>query len=93
MKGELYNDCWNICQSGEKISFRMKNNIPINQSNIDRGLNEGDVVEITADRTSGNLSFSVNGISCGFASSALPKNEELYPIVILYEQGLSVEIV
>ena len=93
MKGELYNDCWSIYQSGEKISFRMKNNIPINQSNIDRGLNEGDVVEITADRTSGNLSFSVNGISCGFASSALPKNEELYPIVILYEQGLSVEIV
>ena len=51
------------------------------------------MVEITADRTSGNLSFSVNGISCGFASSALPKNEELYPIVILYEHGLSVEIV
>ena len=93
MKGELYKDCWSICQDGEKISFRMKNNIPIKQSNTDRGLNEGDFVEITADRTSGNLSFSVNGINCGFASSALPKSEELYPIVILYEQGLSVEIV
>ena len=93
IKGNLYNDSWNIYQNREKISFNMKNKNIVNCNEIIKGLNEGDIVEVIADRSSGNLSFCVNDINCGFTSSELPKEETLYPIVILYEQDLSVEIV
>ena len=71
----------------------MKNNNILNYNQINKGLDEGDIVEVIADRGTGNLSFCVNDINCGFSSSDLPKEEILYPIVILYEQDLSVEIV
>ena len=71
----------------------MKNKNIVNCNEIIKGLNEGDIVEVIADRSSGILSFCVNDINCGFASSELPKEETLYPIVILFEQDLSVEIV
>ena len=41
----------------------------------------------------GNLSFTINDINYGLACSNIPKEDILYPTVVLYEQGLSVEIV
>ncbi len=56
-------------------------------------LKEGDIIEVIVDRTKGNLSFSLNDTNLGIACSTIPKEDELYPTIILYENGLSVEII
>ena len=45
------------------------------------------------DRKLGNLYFSINNINYGIACSNIPKEDELYPTVVLYEKDLDVEIV
>ena len=62
-------------------------------SSFKEDLKEGDIIEVIVDRKLGNLSFSINDINYGIACSNIPKNEELYPTILLFEQGLSVEIV
>ena len=52
-----------------------------------------DVVEVIVDRNLGNLSFAVNGTNYGIACSNIPKNDILYPTIILYDQNLQVELV
>ena len=56
-------------------------------------LNKGDVVEVIVDRKLGHLSFSVNKENFGIAFSEIPKDETLYPIVIIYNQNQIVEII
>ena len=91
-KGNLYNECWSIFSAHSKIAIQMKvKNSNYNNQNII--LKEGDIIEIIVDRKLGNLSFAINDINCGIACSTIPKDEELYPTIILYEQNLSVEII
>lgn len=45
------------------------------------------------DRILGNLSFAVNDVDYGIAFSQIPKEDILYPTIIIYDQNLSVEII
>ena len=56
-------------------------------------MKEEDIVEVIVDRQLGNLSFSINGSNYGIACSEIPKEDDLYPTVTLYDQNLAVEIV
>ena len=56
-------------------------------------LNKGDIIEVIADRKLGNLSFSVNDENYGIACSEIPKEDTLYPIVMINDQNQIVEIV
>ena len=92
IKGDYYNDCWSIFKYASKIALEMKNK-QSNYNNHNECLKEGDIVEVILDRKIGNLSFAVNDVNFGLACSNIPKEETLYPTIVLYEQGISVEIV
>ena len=90
----LYNECWNIYSRGgdSKIQLYLKNKSSgYNNQNIN--LKKDDIIEVIVDRKLGNLSFAVNGFNCGIACSTIPKEDILFPTIVLYEQGISVEIV
>ena len=70
----------------------MKNNIS-DYNNHKEDFKEGDIIEVIVDRKNGNLSFAINDVNYGIACSDIPKNDILFPTIVLYEQGNSVEIV
>ena len=51
------------------------------------------IIEVIIDRKLGNLSFALNDVNYGIACSEIPKDEELFPTVVLYEKGLEVELI
>ena len=61
--------------------------------NLNINIKKGDIIEVIVDRKLGNISYSINVINYGLAFQDIPKEDILYPTVVLYEQGLSVEIV
>ena len=65
----------------------------IDYNNHKDNIKVGDIIEIIVNRKLGNLSYSINDINFGIACTNIPKEDILYPTVLLYEQGLSVEIV
>ena len=75
-----------------KYKLQIKNN-RINYNNLNESSKEGDIIEVIVDRKLGNLSFSLNDINYGIACSTIPRDDILYPTIVLYEKGLSVEIV
>jgi len=93
-KGDLYNECWSICRSRDesKIELQMKDN-ESNYNNHNEDFKEGDIIEVIVDRKKGNLSFAINDVNFGIACSDIPKNDILFPTIVLYEKGTSVEIV
>ena len=56
-------------------------------------LNKGDIIEVIVDRKLGNLSFTINGENYGIACSEIPKEDTLYPIVMIHDENQIVEIV
>ena len=62
-------------------------------NNHNEDIKDGDIIEVIVDRKLGNLSFAINDINYGIACSTIPKEDTLYPTIVLYEQGLSVEII
>jgi len=92
-KSELYNECWSIFRCNTKVQLCLKNNKNINYNNHNDIIKEGDIIEVIVDRKNGNLSFSLNDINYGIACSTIPKDDILYPTVVLFDQGLSVELV
>ena len=90
--GNLYDECWSICSNGSKVGLYNKNS-SLNYNNLNDNIKKGDIIEVIVDRKSGNLSFAINNINHGIACSNIPKEDILYPTVVFYEQGLSVEIV
>ena len=89
----LYDECWSIFSySNSKIYLQMKDN-SLNYNNQNITLKKDDIIEVIVDRKLGNLSFAVNGVNCGIACSTIPKDDILYPTVVLFEQGISVEII
>mgnify|MGYP002627518504 FL=1 len=65
----------------------------LDYNNHQEKIKEGDIIEVIVDRIKGNLSFAINDVNYGIACSDIPKEQELYPSVLLYEQGLSVELI
>ena len=92
MQGNLYDECWNICSMGNKVGLYNKKKSS-SYNNLSINIKKGDIIEVIVDRKLGNLSYSINGINYELACSEIPKDDILYPIIILFEQGLSVEIV
>ena len=86
----LYCNCWSFVSSDSKICLKSGNKIIYN--NHQGRLKKGDIVEVIVDRNLGNLSFAVNDINYGIACSQIPKDEILYPTVIIYDPSLSVEL-
>ena len=56
-------------------------------------MKEGDIIEVIVDRKIGNLSFAVNNVNFGIECSEIPKDDTLFPTVVLYEKGVEVELV
>ena len=91
-KGNLYNECWSIISSGSEIKLYLKEK-ELYYNNLKSTMKEGDIFEVIVDRKLGNLSFSVNNINYGIACSEIPKDDILFPTVVLYEPGIEVELV
>ena len=92
-QSQLYNECWSIFRCSKKVQLYLKNEQNSNYNNHYEVINEGDIIEVIVDRKKGNLSFAINNINYGIACSTIPKDDVLYPTILLYENGLSVEIV
>ena len=88
---DFYNKCWTFLSSNSQIIN--KSNGTSNYYKNKERLKKGDIVEVLVDRKIGNLSYAVNGLNYGLACSEIPKDDILFPIIILYDQELSVEIV
>ena len=87
------NECWCILSGTEsKVGLRIKGKA-LEYNNHNEQLKEGDIIEVIVDRKLGNLSFALNGTNFGIACSTIPKDDILYPTIVLYEQGQNVEIV
>jgi len=88
----LYNECWSLYSSRSESYYQMKEkNSKIN--NHKEKLKKNDIIEVIVDRKLGNLSFAINDINYGIACSNIPKEEILYPTVVIYQQNHIVEIV
>ena len=92
-KSELYNECWSIFRCDTRVQLYLKSIKKLNYNNHNDIIREGDIIEVIVDRKNGNLSYSLNDINYGIACSTIPKDDILYPTIVLYEQGLSVELV
>ena len=93
-KSNLYNECWSIYSNcGDSIIRLQLKDKDLNYDNHKEKLKEGDIIQVIVDRKKGSLSFAVNDADFGIACSTIPKEDELFPTVVLYEKGLKVEII
>ena len=88
----LYTECWSLFSSCSTVYLQMKGQ-STTYNNHNETLKKNDIIEVIVDRKLGNLSFAVNEINYGIACSNIPKEEALYPTIVIYEQNHSVEIV
>ena len=89
----LYDECWSIFRYQTRVQLCLKSGNNTVYNNHNEELKGGDIIEVIVDRKKGNLSFAVNGVNYGIACSTIPKDDILYPTIVLYEKELSVEIV
>ena len=83
--------CWSFISSQSALLLRSGSQT--SYFNHSGRLKKGDIAEVIVDWTLGNLSFAINGVNYGIACSEIPKEDILYPTVIIFDQNLSVEIV
>ena len=88
---EFHKKCWSFISSNSKVLLKSTNSTEYN--NHSGRLKKGDIVEVIVDRKLGNLSFSVNGNDYGIACNSIPKEDILYPTIILFDQNLQIELV
>ena len=91
-KGDLYQECWSLYSYCSTVYLQLKEQA-IQYNNHKEKLKKNDIIEVIVDRKLGNLSFAVNDINYGIACSNMPKEETLYPTILIYQQNHSVEIV
>ena len=89
-QGNLYSLCWSLICSISKICIKGKK---LEYNHLKGNLKKGDIVEVIIDRKLNNLSFSINGVNQGIACSQIPREDILYPTVIIYEQNHSIELI
>ena len=91
-KGSLYDESWSLYSNCTNSYYKIKEKgSKIN--NHKEKLKKNDIIEVIVDRKLGNLSFAINDINYGIACSNIPKEEILYPTVVIFEQNHIVEIV
>ena len=88
----FYMKSWTFICGQSMISIKSGGGTKYN-NNKPKTLNKGDIIEVIVDRKLGNLSFSVNDENYGIAYSEIPKEDTLYPIVMINDQNQIVEIV
>lgn len=59
---------------------------------VGKYVHTGDVVGVAIDVKSGNLSFTINGVSLGVAFEGIPLDEPLVPSVLIWFEGDRVEL-
>ena len=91
-KSNLYQKCWSLYSNCSIINLQLKEQ-SIEYNNHKEKLRKNDIIEVIVDRKLGNLSFAVNDINYGIAYSNIPKEETLYPTIVIYQQNHNVEIV
>ena len=84
-------NCWSFICGQSKLSI--KSEYETDYNNHSGKLKKGDIIEVIVDRKNGNLSFSVNDINYGIANCSIPKEDTLYPVVMINDQNQSIEIV
>ena len=87
-----YNDFWSFYSHLTNVSLNKKGSITNYKTNKEK-IKKGDIIEVIVDRILGNLSFAVNEVNYGIAFSDIPKDDVLYPTVLLYEKNLNIEII
>ena len=87
----FYNSCWTFICGNSQLS--LKSGTSTQYMNQNQKLNKGDIVEVIVDREKGDLSFGVNDKIFGSTGVKVPKDMELYPIVLINDELQSVEIV
>ena len=90
-ENDYYNECWCFICGESKIS--KKSYIETEYNNHSGRLNKGDIITVIVDRKVGNLSFHINDSDYGIAVSEIPKDDILYPIVLINDQNQIVEII
>ena len=83
--------CWSFICGESKLCLKSEKETEYN--NHSGKLKKGDIISVIVDRKSGNLSFQVNDIDYGIAFSKIPKDDILYPIISIYDENQTVEIV
>ena len=91
-KSNLYNEYGSLFSYSSKVYLNVKGKY-CKYNNHSEILKVNDIIEVIIDRKLGKLSYAINGIDFGIACSNIPKEDVLYPIVVLYQQGHCVEIV
>ena len=86
----FYQKCWTFACTHSFLLLKSSNDTKYN--NHSGKLKKGDIVEVIVDRQLGNLSFSVNNSNYGLACTGIPKEDILYPIIIIFEKNHSIEI-
>ena len=90
-ENDFYKRCWSFISSKSKLI--LLSNKETEYNNHSGRLKKGDIVEVVVDRILGNLSFSVNGSDYGIACTSIPKEDILYPTILLYDKNLQVELI
>ena len=87
----FYEKSWSFICGRSMLSIQSGGTTEYN--NHSGKLKQGDIVEVIADRKTGNLSFSVNDINYGITNISIPKEDSLFPVVMINDQNQKVEIV
>ena len=90
-ENDFYHQCWMIVCGNSKLLNRSSSYSDYNGHS--ERFKEGDVLEIIADRIKGQLSFVVNGINFGVAFTNIPKEDSLYPVIIMQYQNQTIELI
>ena len=88
----FYGNCWSFICGENGLSLKSGSTTKYN-NHEKKSLKAGDIIKVIVDRKLGNLSFEINNENYGIACSNIPKDDILYPIVMIYNQGQIVEIV
>ena len=87
----FYKYCWSFICGNSALS--VKSGSETNYNNHREKLKQGDIIEVIVDRKKGDLSFAVNGVNYGLNNIKIPENDELFPVVLINDQGQTVEII
>ena len=90
IKSNFHRKCWSFICGNSNLCLEKNGETEYN--NYKGALKKGDIIEVIVDRNIGNLSFAINEVNYGIAFSNIPKEDQLYPIVNIYEEKQEVEL-
>jgi len=91
-ESHFYKKCWSFDVHNCQLILNSWSYTNYNDNIIPK-TKKDDIITVEVNRIEHTLSFSINDINYGIASSDIPKNDILYPIIILYESLASVQII